>query len=77
MQAAGASEKVFEYIDREPVVKNTVKDRMNTESVIGQSEDDSDKISGLIEFKNVTFAYPSRPDTTVLKVIVKVTVLGV
>ncbi|CAG2229586.1 ABCB9 [Mytilus edulis] len=36
MQAAGASEKVFEYIDREPVVKNTVKDRMDTESVIGQ-----------------------------------------
>ncbi|XP_076106354.1 ABC-type oligopeptide transporter ABCB9-like isoform X1 [Mytilus galloprovincialis] len=67
MQAAGASEKVFEYIDREPVVKNTVKDRMDTESVIGQSEVESDKISGLIEFKNVTFAYPSRPDTNVLK----------
>ncbi|XP_063397475.1 ABC-type oligopeptide transporter ABCB9-like [Mytilus trossulus] len=67
MQAAGASEKVFEYIDREPVVKNTVKDIIDTESVIGQSEDESDKISGLIEFKNVTFAYPSRPDTNVLK----------
>lgn len=76
MQAAGASEKVFEYIDREPVVKNTVKDRMDTEFVIGQSEVESDKISGLIEFKNVTFAYPSRPDTNVLKVKVRVTVLS-
>ena len=55
MQAAGASEKVFEYIDREPEIKND-----GTLAPKG--------LKGQIEFKNVSFHYPSRPDTPVLKV---------
>ena len=56
MQAVGASKKVFEYIDRKPVVKK--------ES--GKLKPPS--FSGSVEFKNVNFAYPSREDTIVLKV---------
>ena len=55
MQAAGASLKVFEYIDREPGLKHDGK--LAPEVLKGQ-----------IEFKNVSFHYPSRPDSQVLKV---------
>jgi hypothetical protein len=35
MQAAGASEKVFEYIDRDPIIKNkSIKDKLVPESDI-------------------------------------------
>ncbi|KAL4224077.1 ATP-binding cassette sub- B member 9 [Mactra antiquata] len=54
MQAVGASEKVFEYIDRKPSISHHG-------NVI------CDKIQGYIEFKNVCFSYPSRPDVQVLK----------
>ncbi|XP_072038491.1 ABC-type oligopeptide transporter ABCB9-like [Amphiura filiformis] len=54
MEAAGASVKVFEYMDRKPKITND-----------GQ-EMPSD-LKGHIEFKNVTFGYPSRPDADVLK----------
>ena len=57
MQAAGASLKVFEYIDREPGLKHDGK--LAPEVLKGQ-----------IEFKNVSFHYPSRPDSQVLKVCV-------
>jgi ATP-binding cassette subfamily B (MDR/TAP) protein 9 len=73
MQAAGASEKVFEYIDRDPIIKNkSIKDKLVPESDI-QNEviepvETADHLSGKIEFKHVTFAYPSRPETNVLKV---------
>ena len=73
MQAAGASEKVFEYIDRDPIIKNkSIKDKLVPESDI-QNEviepvETADHLSGQIEFKHVTFAYPSRPETNVLKV---------
>ncbi len=56
MQAVGASHKVFEFIDRKPEIqydKGTVA---------------PDQLEGRIEFKDVSFSYPSRQDTQVLKV---------
>jgi len=55
MQAAGASEKVFQFINREPVIPN--RNGLKPASLRGH-----------LEFNNVTFAYPSRPETKVLKV---------
>ncbi|KAL7836254.1 hypothetical protein AOLI_G00275380 [Acnodon oligacanthus] len=54
MQGVGAAEKVFEYINRKP------KHGLN-----GLEAPDS--FSGLVEFKNVSFAYPTRPETAILK----------
>lgn len=54
MQGVGAAEKVFEYLDREPL-----------HSAGGLEEPES--CSGLVEFRDVTFAYPTRPETNVLK----------
>ncbi|XP_078074015.1 antigen peptide transporter 1 [Mustelus asterias] len=53
-KAVGASEKVFEYMDRQPAL-----------STMGTLA--PDRLRGHIEFKNVTFAYPKRADTQVLK----------
>lgn len=55
MQAAGASEKVFEYIDREPAISH-------------HGDLTLEKVEGHIQFDSVYFSYPSRPDTQVLKV---------
>lgn len=55
MQGVGAAEKVFEYLDREP---NHPAD----------GTDAPDTCAGLVEFKDVTFAYPTRSETDVLKV---------
>jgi len=55
MQAAGASEKVFEYMDRLPTNSN-------------HGNLAPTNIEGHIEFKNVNFSYPTRPDVQVLKV---------
>ncbi|MGH0168731.1 UNVERIFIED_CONTAM: hypothetical protein FKN15_055306 [Acipenser sinensis] len=52
-KAIGASEKIFEYMDREP------------EMTAGTLAPET--LRGRVEFKNVSFAYPRRPDTTVLK----------
>ncbi|XP_077995651.1 ABC-type oligopeptide transporter ABCB9-like [Glandiceps talaboti] len=54
MQASGAAEKVFELMDREPKINN------NGTLLPGD-------IHGQLEFKNVTFSYPTRPETNVLK----------
>ncbi|XP_066509586.1 ATP-binding cassette sub-family B member 9 [Hoplias malabaricus] len=54
MQGVGAAEKVFEYIDRKP------------KHVLNGSEA-PDEFKGLVEFKGVTFSYPSRPETDILK----------
>ncbi|XP_013870166.1 ABC-type oligopeptide transporter ABCB9 [Austrofundulus limnaeus] len=54
MQGVGAAEKVFEYLDRKP--KHPAD---GTEA--------PDTCTGLVEFKDITFAYPTRPETDVLK----------
>ncbi|KAG9345262.1 hypothetical protein JZ751_009808 [Albula glossodonta] len=53
-KAIGASEKIFEYVDRKPQVPPDG-------SLAPQT------LNGHLQFKNVTFAYPNRPDTVVLK----------
>lgn len=55
MQGVGAAEKVFEYIDRKP------------EHPSGGSEAPA-TLNGEVEFLNVSFSYPTRPDTKILKV---------
>uniref|UniRef100_A0A3Q2TVT8 ABC-type oligopeptide transporter ABCB9 n=1 Tax=Fundulus heteroclitus TaxID=8078 RepID=A0A3Q2TVT8_FUNHE len=54
MQGVGAAEKLFEYLDRKP--KHPAE---GTEA--------PDACAGLVEFKDVTFAYPTRPEIDVLK----------
>ncbi|XP_044054035.1 ATP-binding cassette sub-family B member 9 [Siniperca chuatsi] len=54
MQGVGAAEKVFEYLDRKP--KHTAD---GTEA--------PDTCTGLVEFKDITFAYPTRPELDILK----------
>ena len=56
MQAVGASEKVFEFIDRKPLIAT------------GAGTYQPEQMEGKVEFRNVTFAYPSRPDAQVLNV---------
>ena len=53
MKSLGASERVFELIDREPTV------------VSGPKTPDS--VQGHLKFQDVDFAYPTRPDHPVLK----------
>ncbi|KAM7416922.1 hypothetical protein PAMA_018819 [Pampus argenteus] len=54
MQGVGAAEKVFEYLDRKP--KHPAN---GTET--------PEVCTGLVEFKDITFAYPARPDIDILK----------
>ena len=55
MEAVGAAEKVFELIDRRPEIDHH------------SGSEKPDKLDGVVEFKNVSFAYPTRPDVQVLK----------
>ncbi len=54
MSAAGASEKIFEYLDIKPELQIT-------------RAYEPDNVRGAIEFRNVSFSYPTRPDAPVLK----------
>uniref|UniRef100_A0ABM5F1S1 ABC-type oligopeptide transporter ABCB9 isoform X2 n=1 Tax=Pogona vitticeps TaxID=103695 RepID=A0ABM5F1S1_9SAUR len=54
MQGVGAAEKVFEFIDREPTVVS--------DGTLAPSQ-----LEGKVEFRNVTFAYRTRPATQVLQ----------
>lgn len=53
MESVGASRKVFEYIKREPKIVNdgTLMPR----------------VEGKVEFQDVSFAYPTRPNVNVLQ----------
>lgn len=51
----GAAEKVFRYLDRQPNLPPP-----------GTLEPPT--VRGLVEFQDVSFAYPNRPDQPVLKV---------
>uniref|UniRef100_A0A915MYR1 ABC transmembrane type-1 domain-containing protein n=1 Tax=Meloidogyne javanica TaxID=6303 RepID=A0A915MYR1_MELJA len=55
MECVGASRKVFEYIKREPKIK------------LDKGELMPEKVLGKIEFCQVGFSYPTRPNTHVLK----------
>ncbi|PVU86637.1 hypothetical protein BB560_006631 [Smittium megazygosporum] len=55
--ARGAAVKVFEIIDKKSSIN-----ALDTENGIIE-----DNLQGEIEFKNVTFSYPSRPDVVVMK----------
>jgi len=52
--ALGAADKVFELIDREP-------------KEVPKGDDKPDEFRGQIEFKNIVFRYPARPDSVVLE----------
>ncbi|CAF0729488.1 unnamed protein product [Brachionus calyciflorus] len=54
MNAAGASEKIFEYMDAK------------TTNLFKLRNYEPTRLEGAIEFKNVTFSYPNRPETRVL-----------
>ncbi|XP_029961299.1 ABC-type oligopeptide transporter ABCB9 [Salarias fasciatus] len=54
MQGVGAAEKVFEYLDRKPEHP-------------ADGTEAPDRCTGLVEFRDVTFAYPTRPETDILK----------
>ncbi|XP_036908591.1 antigen peptide transporter 1 isoform X2 [Sturnira hondurensis] len=53
-KAVGSSEKIFEYLDRIP--------RCPASGVLTPSN-----LEGLVQFQDVSFAYPSRPDVPVLQ----------
>ena len=55
-KARGASSKLFAVIEQKPLIPSDAVDGEKLE-----------KLSGKIEFKNVTFEYPTRPGVTVLK----------
>ncbi|MCY1074631.1 ABC transporter ATP-binding protein [Archangium lansingense] len=54
MRAAGAAERVFELIDRQPAIPASVGERLAS-------------VQGRVEFQQVRFAYPTRPDVPVLQ----------
>ncbi|WAR01925.1 ABCB9-like protein, partial [Mya arenaria] len=67
LNAAGASEKVFEYIDRVPAIHNHGTKQPAEHHHGDQSYQSCDQVQGHIEFQDVCFTYPSRPDVQVLK----------
>ncbi|HYO54280.1 ABC transporter ATP-binding protein [Archangium sp.] len=54
MRATGAAERVFELIDRQPTIPASGGERLPS-------------VQGRVEFQQVRFAYPTRPDVPVLQ----------
>ena len=55
MEAVGAAEKVFELIDRKPKIDHF------------SGAEKPEALAGMVEFQNVVFSYPTRPNVQVLK----------
>jgi ABC-type multidrug transport system fused ATPase/permease subunit len=72
MKALGANERVFELLQRRPAIDITVGRVVSDVQVrprarvfpVQQRRADP---QGVVEFKNVSFRYPSRPDSAVLR----------
>ncbi len=56
MENVGASRKVFEYLNRQPEIPN--------DGTLKVSDGD---FNGRLEFKDVSFSYPTRPTFPVLQ----------
>lgn len=54
MSAVGATERVYQIIDRVPLLDNTAGEALGA------------NFRGDVEFRGVSFAYPSRPSTLIL-----------
>ncbi len=54
MRAVGAAERVFELVDRQPTIPASGGERLPS-------------VQGRVEFQEVRFAYPTRPDVPVLQ----------
>lgn len=54
MRAAGAAERIFEIMDRQPKIAHGVGKELK-------------EVQGKIRFEDVTFAYPSRPEVRAIK----------
>ncbi|KAK6344234.1 hypothetical protein TWF696_007876 [Orbilia brochopaga] len=68
-KAAGAARRIFKLLDTRPSIASQQNDG-TTSSVktSGKGIASADKVArGGIEFRNVTFAYPTRPDTRVIR----------
>ncbi len=55
MTAVGATERVYQILDRTPLLDNTAGALISAESLRGE-----------VEFRGVSFSYPTRPDAAVL-----------
>ncbi len=54
MSAVGAAKRIFEILDKTPLVQNSIGKKI-------------ERLTGELQFKQVDFAYPSRLETSVLK----------
>jgi ABC-type multidrug transport system fused ATPase/permease subunit len=55
MSAVGATERVYQIIDRVPLLDNTAGDLIRAD------------LRGEVELRGVSFAYPSRPNAAILR----------
>ncbi|ORX80525.1 p-glyco protein, partial [Anaeromyces robustus] len=73
-EATGAASKLFHIIERIPKINNNDDDEIEEKIIIKysninqqQEEEENKEIEGNIEFKNIHFSYPARPDIEILK----------
>lgn len=63
-RAKAAARSVFNLLDERPMI---LLDGPATASLLSFTSSDEGKSSGAVEFRNVGFAYPSRPEKTILQ----------
>jgi len=71
-EAKGASARIFQLLERVPVIPSPISSSNGDENADGNEKKDPSgsipsSMIGNIELKNVSFAYPSRPDVPVLQ----------